>query len=259
LGKMPRGQFSGRFLSLNLPKEFIMLPNEIFALECLQRYAESGDIVDASNGEFAHCPLPKGMGDTGYYLLHQDHQCQGLLQSRDVGRCCFFPGHAKKWLMELDWFPDDYFKLWDIYEKYFKMQCREAGKKGAEKIHAEKNEEGKSVVAVKAGKKAAEKLNAEKDELGRSVNSMRNLEKLHNEKDENGKSVNAIKGCEKMHAEKNEEGKSVVAVKAGTRGAKTFHAQVWESTIDGFRSHAAAVANYNRARGWDPTARIRIS
>ena len=94
-----------------------MLPNEIFALKCRERYAEDGLIVDQSNGEFAHCPLPKGLGDSGYYLLHDDHQWQGLLQSRDVGRRCFWVGNVKKWLSRAN-FVEGYFNLWDIFEEF---------------------------------------------------------------------------------------------------------------------------------------------
>ena len=74
--------------------------------------------MDATNGQFAHCPLPRGMGETGYYLLWEHHQQQGLLQSRDTGRRCFWIGHAKKWLEGLDYFPDNFFELWDIYEEF---------------------------------------------------------------------------------------------------------------------------------------------
>lgn len=95
-----------------------MLPNEKFALECRAYYDEIGLVVDEKNGQFAHCPYPEGMGETGYYLLHDHHQQQGLLQSKDVGRCCFFNGHAKKWLTGCDPFPDNYFELWDIYNEY---------------------------------------------------------------------------------------------------------------------------------------------
>jgi hypothetical protein len=35
--------------------------------------------------------------------------------------------------------------------------------------------------------------------------------------------------------------------------------QIWESTMDGFRSHSGGVASHNKANGWDPAARIRIS
>lgn len=94
-----------------------MLPNEAFALACRAYYEEQGLIVDETNGEFAHCPYPEGMGETGYYLLWEHHQQQGLLQSRDVGKCCFFGPDAKKWLLTANYFPDNYFDLWDIYEE----------------------------------------------------------------------------------------------------------------------------------------------
>ena len=35
--------------------------------------------------------------------------------------------------------------------------------------------------------------------------------------------------------------------------------QRWKSTVDGFISHAPGVAIHNRNRGWDPSARVRIS
>lgn len=105
-------------LSQILPIEFIMLPNEKFALDCLQRYAENGDIVDSTNGQFAHCPQPERYGDKGYYLTWEDHQHQGLLQSRDVGEKCFFNADVKKWLLGANVFPDRMFDLWDIYD-YF--------------------------------------------------------------------------------------------------------------------------------------------
>jgi hypothetical protein len=95
-----------------------MLPNEVFALACRAYYEEQGLIVDGRNGQFAHCPLPKKDGKTGYYLLWEHHQHQGLLQSRDLGKCCFFAGDAKKWLLTADYFPENFFELWDIYEEF---------------------------------------------------------------------------------------------------------------------------------------------
>jgi hypothetical protein len=95
-----------------------MLPNEVFALACRAYYDEQGFVVDATNGQFAHCPLPRGMGDKGYYLLWEHHQQQGLLQSRDVGRRCFWVGDAKRWLQQCDYWPDNYFELWEIYEEF---------------------------------------------------------------------------------------------------------------------------------------------
>ena len=112
-----------------------MLPNEVFALECIARYAREGLVVDSSNGQFAHCPYPrpKGQkkrltGDLGYYLTFEDHQHQGLLQSVDVGRRCYYVPHAKRYL---DTYPPNYFELYDIYKK-FNAWTEEAKKKISE-------------------------------------------------------------------------------------------------------------------------------
>ena len=103
--------------------------------------------VNETNGQFAHCPQPERYGETGYYLLWGHHQHQGLLQSKDVGECCFFTPDARKWLSECGYWPDNYLDLWDIYEKY----SSELSRKNAEKTHLEKDENGRSVQAVKAG------------------------------------------------------------------------------------------------------------
>ena len=196
-----------------------MLPNEIFALSCRAYYDEQGLIVDKTNGEFAHCPYPEGMGETGYYLLHEHHQQQGLLQSKDLGKCCFFSGDTKKWLRECNYWPDNYFGLWDIYEKYASLNAAKAGKAGSKVTNAEKDEDGKSINAVKAGRKRAETLNKEIDEFGRSIDALKGAEAAHREKDEKGRSVLAVnrgkKGGQSTHREKNEQGKSINAVKLG--------------------------------------------
>lgn len=128
------------FLSPPKSRNLTMLPNEEFALACRAYYEEQGLIVDATNGQFAHCPLPKGMGETGYYLLWEHHQLQGLLQSRDVGRKCFWGGDAKKWLTSCNYWPDNFFELWDIYDDFIRdthqLQTPEARSKNAEAIRA---------------------------------------------------------------------------------------------------------------------------
>jgi hypothetical protein len=95
-----------------------MLPNEQFALACRAWYEEQGLIVDKTNGEFAHCPLPKKMGRQGHYLLPEHHIVQGLLQSEDCDRCCFFSADTLHFLLNTTWFPQNFFRLWDIYDKY---------------------------------------------------------------------------------------------------------------------------------------------
>lgn len=223
-----------------------MLPNEVFVLKCRAYYESIGLVVDATNGEFAHCPYPKGICDTGYYLLHDDHQHQGILQSRDVGQCCFFVGHAKNWLLTCEVFPDNYFELWDIYEMYTSVNQSDAGKK----VMEEKDEDGKCKHAVYIGRKSHE----EKDQSGKSVRAIHLGKKTNEVKDEDGKSEHAVTMGKKSHAEKDESGKSVRAIEI----MKKTNSQIWESIADGFRSNSGAVSRHNRANGWDPNARIRV-
>lgn len=110
----------------------IMLPNEEFALACLAYYEEQGFVVNKENGVFAHCPLTRHECETGYYLLWEHHQHQGLLQSKDLDKCCFFAGDALKWLTECNYFPANYFELWDIYEKYSSLNGEIRGKTNKE-------------------------------------------------------------------------------------------------------------------------------
>ena len=118
-----------------------MLPNEVFALECIARYAregldvKEGGVHDGHKDEFAHCPKPrpKGQkkklpGDLGYYLTFFDHQKQGLLQSVDEGRKCYINYKVK---LYLDTWPPGCFELWDIYNK-FNKQTKETKKKLSE-------------------------------------------------------------------------------------------------------------------------------
>lgn len=220
-----------------------MLSNEVFALECLQRYAENGDIVDASNGQFAHCPQPRRYGDKGYYLTWEDHQHQGLLQSQDIGECCFFTSDVRKWLLESDVWPDNYFELWDIYQKYSSMLSKENAKK-----------------CIKLGVGLTDRTPEKMSEDGRKAG-----EACHAEKNEEGKSVNAVEGGKKTF----EKGVGVFALtseelaengrKGGRKGGKVSSSQVWQSTIDGFQGRACSVALHNKANGWNTNARIQIS
>ena len=107
-----------------------LFDNELFAIECMAKYAMEGLVVNnrgIHNGrrdEFAHCPTPrpKGQkdklaGDLGYYLTFFDHQHQGLLQSVDEGRKCYINYKVK---LYLDTWPPGCFELWDIYDKFNK-------------------------------------------------------------------------------------------------------------------------------------------
>jgi len=120
-----------------------LLPNEVFALECIARYAREGLVVDSSNGQFAHCPYPrpKGQkkrlpGDKGYWLTFEDHQHQGLLQSQDVGRRCYIPYRVRRYL---DTWPPGCFDLWDIYDKFNAIRSEEHKKNISKALSGEKN------------------------------------------------------------------------------------------------------------------------
>jgi hypothetical protein len=124
-----------------------------------------------------------------------------------------------------------------------------------ETVHEEKDDLGRSVHAVKA----ATATHKEKDDLGRSVLAVRNNKIIHKEKDDLGRSVNGVEAAKRLnkalHEEKDELGRSIHGVKSAER----LHKQIWESTMDGFRGHSGAVAKHNKANGWDPAARVKIS
>jgi hypothetical protein len=99
----------------------------------------------------------------------------------------------------------------------------------------------------KGGKVASEKIHKERDEFGRSLLALR----LHEKKDEQGRSVHGVQAAERTNAEKDEKGRSLVAMRVNN--------QIWESMIDGFQGNAGNVAYHNKANGWDPSARFRVN
>ena len=173
----------------------------------------------------------------GHYLLLKQHAIASALQTLAFKRNCLCGWHKKYLppaLMELSW-------------SYFRAH---ALKRNAA-IHSEKDELGRSVLGVQN----AERLNLKKDDLGRSVNAVKGSIELHRiihaKKDGRGKSVRGVKAGELLHSKKDELGRSVVAMRTNK--------QVWESTVDGFRSHSGGVAQHNKRNGWDPAARVRIA
>lgn len=232
----PEGSYSPK------PSEkIIMLPNEVFALQCRAWYEEQGLIVDKTNGEFAHCPYPEDMGEKGYYLLHEHHQQQGLLQSQDVGEMCFFSGDVKKWLLECDPLPDNYFELWDIYDFFMSERGSSLGSTQGPKNVLEKTgifspefddvrgdwvSKGGETGGKTSGKQAVEnKTGVHSEEY---INSERYL----------------------SDREKGRETQKRLGVGIYAK---------WVSTIDGYEGSAGLVARHNKLNGWDPSARVKVS
>jgi hypothetical protein len=99
----------------------------------------------------------------------------------------------------------------------------------------------------KGGKKGGQIKNAKMTPEQRSEWSRKAQENVTpEERAEYGRRAAAV-----THAKKDELGRSVTAMKTNS--------QVWQSTVDGFTSTAGPVACHNKANGWDPAARVRIS
>jgi hypothetical protein len=184
----------------------------------------------------------------GQWLTLRQHSIASALQSLALRKNCMCGWHKK-------YLPNDLLGLaWPLYSEAARKRHKERdylgrsilGVRSAEKIHAEKDEQGRSLHTLR--------IHANKDELGRSVLGVDNAKRLHAEKDELGRSVQGVKNAQKLNSEKDELGRSV----QGVRGAERLNSQVWESTVDGFRSNSGAVACHNKRRGWDPNARIRV-
>jgi hypothetical protein len=117
--------------------------------------------------------------------------------------------------------------------------ARRGGKRMCEIVHAEKDDLGRSVQAVKAATAAhkdkddlgrsvnAMKAHKEKDDLGRSVTAVKGATATNAEKDDLGRSVQGVKNAEKMHKEKDDLGRSVNAVKA----AAITNSQKWKDPL----------------------------
>ena len=207
-----------------------MLKSEEFVLDCLNRYSREGLTVNANNGEFAHYPKPECLGGTtGAYLLHGDHQLHGLLQSIDFGKCCFYPGHVKKWLLSYKEVLDDFEYLWEVYERYTSQH----GAERAALIPLEdKRRGGLTAVQRKAG-----------------IHNPKNKDKVIENNRQNA--LKAVQSKTGIHDPSLRD----KCLEAGARA----RAQIWESTVDGFKGNAGNVAKHNKAIGADPKARVRVS
>ena len=185
----------------------------------------------------------------GQWLTLRQHAVASALQTVVFRENCMFSTH-KSYLP---------LKLLELAWPYYCKAMKKNGAKGAVAGNLEKDENGKSINAVKRGKKGAAVTNkiihAEKDENGKSLLAKRLGAMVHAEKDENGKSLLGLKCAAVTHSERDENGKSVNAVK----GAAVTNSQRWQSAVDGFISNAGNVARHNRANGWPGDARVRLS
>lgn len=233
-----------------------MLSNEKFALECRRRYAEDGLVVDQRNGEFAHCPLPKGLGETGYYLLHDDHQWQGLLQSRDVGRRCFWVGDAKQWLLNSS-FVEGYFELWDIFEEFISgVHNGHHGKSPSEETRRKISEAVKGLTRSEETRKKISRAKKEVPIGPMGVEHKRKISKASKGRTHSEATKLKISGAAKrQHQEKPHSDESRRKM---SEAAKRQHTQRWMCTVTGYITTPAPLSMYQKKRGIDPSNRIRL-
>ena len=88
--------------------------------ECTNYYEENGlNPGDPNDGDWDEChyPDPESVGEETIWMLHGHHQPQGIWQSEEYNRQCFFSGDAKKFLKEGPFVPG-WFELWDLYDKW---------------------------------------------------------------------------------------------------------------------------------------------
>ena len=218
---------------------------------CQRFYFENGlepGNPDDGNWQEAHYPLPRDKGDDVVLLLFEHHQVQGLLQSEEMGGRCFFPGDTKKFFTSGP-FVDNWFELWDLYEKWQSTFSTENNLKRA----LEKDELGRSVFAVHA----SAHVHDEKNEEGKSVCAVKAAAASHKEKDEDGKSVNGVKNGKRLHEEKLLDGRSKVAVEAGG-AALTAKFQCLHT---GRVSTASGIARRQRKLGYEsgPAFRVKVT
>lgn len=127
----------------------------------------------------------------GQWLTKKQHAIASALQTLVFKENCMCAWH-KKYLSP---------KLIELAWPYYRSSARERLKR----IHSKKDENGKSLRALK--------LHEKKDENGKSLHS----KKIHTRKDENGKSLLGLKCSAIIHEKKDENGKSLTAVKGGRK------------------------------------------
>jgi hypothetical protein len=137
---------------------------------------------------------------------------------------------------------------WHDGEEFIEFAAKGAGAANAAMTPEEK---------TKRGRKGAEAANASMTPKERSANGKKGAKAAHKEKDERGRSKNALKAARK--AMNMGVGVTARTPEKMTEDGKKSAYTLWISTVDGFIGNAGNVYQHNRAKGWDPNARVRIT
>jgi hypothetical protein len=177
--------------------------------------------------EVHHVDLPERDGGVLTTLNSQpltfyQHWVAGVLQSEVLGKCCFA------------FIPKD--TLPDWLEQLRVKWCKINGRESAIEIHASRSPQERKDRAILASLAMSSE---ERSQMQLETWSSRTEEEKFN-------IVSKGWGTRRKNGNASQCGKKTAS-------------QVWESTVDGFRSSAGNVARHNTANGWDPAARVRIS
>lgn len=178
----------------------------------------------------------------GHWLTKRQHAIASALQTLAFQRNCMCGWHKKFLPASLSE------EAWPYFGKASALRAKEG--KG---FH---NFEQRS----RAGRKSFE--------LGLGVHSTdyRNSESFLEQRKKSGAKTSKLKIGIHSPGMASVGGSTAVKLKRGIhspehkgKGVQAANSQVWESTMDGFRSNAGMVAIHNKRNGWDPNARVRIS
>jgi hypothetical protein len=171
----------------------------------------------------------KGHGP-GQWLTKEQHAIASALQTLIFRKNCLCGWHMK-------WLPE---KIRSKIAVYYRKASAEKGKKGEKKRKEEKTGLYAPGVQSLGGLAAKEKKKGIHDPASRTEYAILGGRRVA----ELGVGIHGDPEARRRGARK---------------ASISTNSQVWESTVDGFRSTSSAVAKHNKARGWDPAARIRIS
>lgn len=198
----------------------------------------------------------------GHWLTKRQHAIASALQTLAFEKCCLCPWHVKH-------LPQN---LWTLARPLYQKHKHEIGVKQVANeigIHAPgmqsmagkasaqaHKERGEGIYNPQTASEWGTKGGSKTVQMGVGIHAPGAHEKHHAKKVEGAKKGGLIGGRRAVELKVGAHGRS--KEKMSEDGKKAAYL-VWESTMDGFRGNAGNVAQHNRANGWDPNARVRIS
>ena len=194
---------------------------------CLAFYQEN-DMTPEEGWEEAHYPIPKCLGgDETVWLTWEHHQIQGLLQSEEYRRVCFYAYDVKKYLEQ-----DGREDLWELYWKWTRENGRKMGVKNMKKMHEHPNTKR---ARRENGRKTVKKMNEH-------PNTLENRR-------ENGRN---------FPAEIRRESLKKMPVETRRESGRKTNSQRWRCLVTGFISNPGNLTQYQKARGINTSMRERV-